>query len=133
MTHPHAEILRAIADGVPLSEFEITWGIKSSWESLEDYVELFFRESSEVRRKQQTHVVNGFTVPAPLDKMPPPESMYFYPIIGRKEFTHYAHWATHAFGDEYDRMMFSSGLCFATREAAVANAKAMLKINPEAA
>jgi len=136
--HPHAEILRAIADGVPLSEFEGRIVNKDP-----DCFDLPFEEVGkvlllgmftdtnmiEVRRKPRTHVVNGFTVPAPMDKEPSMNDDYFTPFFQNDSFAQKFGW----FDDCEDRNFFKRGLCFATKEAAIANAKAMLKINPEAA
>ena len=86
-----------------------------------------------IRRKQRTHVVNGFTVPAPMDKEPGPMAIYFYPAVHHRQLSDNAYWSDSGLGDSWDQWIFSHGLCFETQEAAIANAKAMLKINPEAA
>ena len=138
MTHPHAEILRAIADGVPLSEFEGRIVNKDP-----DCFDLPFEEVGkvlllgmftdtnmiEVRRKQRTHVVNGFTVPAPMDKEPSTGDFYFTPNPYVEDYCTKNTWADF----KCEKLWLKRGLCFATKEAAIANAKAMLKINPEAA
>ena len=135
MTHPHAEILRAIADGVPLSEFELTChpNEKDVWDNMGNGTKwgswIHNPEEWLVRRKQRTHVVNGFTVPAPMDKEPEQESLYYMASPQDLEFSRADMW----FGKNYEKRSFARGLCFATKEAAIANAKAMLKIDPEAA
>lgn len=132
MTHPHAEILRAIADGVPLSEFEVTSNGRC-WLNVKEakMTDWFFSDPQQwlVRRKQRTHVVNGFTVPAPMDKEPSKNDDYFTPYFRNDSFAQKFGW----FDDCEDRNLFKRGLCFATEEATIANAKAMLKIDPEAA
>ena len=130
--HPHAEILRAIADGVPLSEFEATSNGRS-WFNVKDakMTDWFFSDPQQwqVRRKQRTHVVNGFTVPAPMDKESEEGARYYSATPDAIEFFNDRPWD----GGNYDKRVFSRGLCFATKEAAIANAKAMLNIDPEAA
>ena len=132
--HPHAEVLRAIADGVPLIEFEVTLKEhKSYWDNMGDGSGwsgwIFDPDAWKVRRKQRTHVVNGFTVPAPMDKEPSKNDDYFTPYFRNDSFAQKFGW----FDDCEDRNLFKRGLCFATEEATIANAKAMLKIDPEAA
>lgn len=133
MTHPHAEILRAIADGVPLSEFEVTSSGRC-WLNVKDakITDWVFRDPQQwqVRRKPRTHVVNGFTVPAPMDKAPEFGDMYFIPDVLDEIFYAGPEW-----GQDYSTAMrwLKRGLLFATKDAAIANAKAMLKIDPEAA
>ena len=135
MTHPHAEILRAIADGVPLSEFELTChpNEKDVWDNMGNGTKwgswIHNPEEWLVRRKQRTHVVNGFTVPAPMDKEPEFGDMYFIPDVADEIFYAEVEWQK----DSPDMRWLELGLCFATEEAAIANAKAMLKIDPEAA
>lgn len=133
MTHTHAEVLRAIADGVPLSEFEvlcIDWctGIfkpmDEGWKGWIDDPDFW-----EIRRKQRTHVVNGFTVPAPMDKDPGYDDTYF--VLDLADEVFHSEWKWRNFQSE--NQWLKRGLCFATRETAIANAKAMLKIDPEAA
>ena len=135
MTHPHAEILRAIADGVPLSEFELTChpNEKDVWDNMGNGTKwgswIHNPEEWLVRRKPRTHVVNGFTVPAPMDKALDVEHDYFLPALNSSVY-----FTAHAWcGTGSDLLCFGRGLCFATKEAAIANAKAMLGIDPEAA
>lgn len=80
-----------------------------------------------IRRKPRTHVVNGFTVPAPMDKEPEHESIYYEASPKELAFFRSDIW----FGKAYEQRSFKRGLFFATKEAAIANAKAMLKIDPE--
>ena len=133
--HPHAEVLRAIADGVPLSEFELTChpNEKDVWDNMGNGTKwgswIHNPEEWLVRRKQRTHVVNGFTVPAPMDKAPEFGDMYFIPELPDEFFYAEVKWRN----DSPDVRWLKLSLCFSTKEAAIANAKAMLKIDPEAA
>lgn len=133
--HLHAEILRAIADGVPLSEFELTCypDEKEAWDNMGNGTKwgswIHNPEAWRVRRKQRTHVFNGFTVPAPMDKEPDDGCVYFLPDLNSSVYFMEYRW----FGTGFDLLCFGRGLCFETRVAAISNAKAMLKIDPEAA
>lgn len=78
------------------------------------------------RRKEKTRVINGFTVPAPLREIVLKERYYlsnpFDSTFSSKEVF---------LGEAIDIQWLNRGLCFATKEAAIANAKAMCGINPE--
>ena len=130
--HPHADVLRAIADGAPLSEFEVTSN-ERCWLNVKDakMTDWFFSDPQQwlVRRKQRTHVVNGFTVPAPMDKEPSNGDSYF--AMSPYVSAYYSEnlWS----GFQCEKLWLKRGIVHATKEAAIANAKAMLKIDPEAA
>ncbi len=72
----------------------------------------------------RTHDVNGFTVPAPEVKKP--DGGYFYPKLEDDEYYWDADWDSH----ELDELRLERGLIHLTKEAAIANAKAMLGIDP---
>lgn len=124
--HPHAEVLRAIADGVPLSEFEvwrITWE-RGEWKPGSEFTLWMFEPLKwQVRRKPQHIMVNGFKVPKPLDVMP---QRVFWPDVSYESF-----WDASSPGNSRARIAFDRGLTHATKEAAIAHAKAMLGIDPE--
>ena len=130
--HPHAEILRAIADGVPLSDFELTCHLneKDVWDNMGNGTKwgswIHNPEEWLVRRKQRTHVVNGFTVPAPMDKEPSTGDSYFTMSPYVSEYYSENLWS----GFQCEKLWFKRGIVHATKEAAIANAKAMLKIDP---
>ena len=132
MTHPHAEVLRAIADGVPLSEFELTChpNEKDVWDNMGNGTKwgswIHNPEEWLVRRKQRTHVVNGFTVPAPMDKEPAIGDSYFTMSPYVSEYYSENLWS----GFQCEKLWLKRGIVHATKEAAIANAKAMLKIDP---
>jgi hypothetical protein len=128
--HPHAEVLRAIADGVPLSEFEASptngWGDASDlYHRIGDMVR--FPEKWQIRRKPQYIMVNGFKVPKPLDVMPKRDDDYYGPCFDNREFYESYSWAS----DSVDDRLFARKVIHATKEAAIAHAKAMLGIDPE--
>jgi len=130
--HPHAEVLRAIADGVPLSEFEAML-IHEMWHPL-DLVAFSNRDGDcgwcesgdkwKIRRKPQYIMVNGFKVPKPLDSsegrnvvfVPRPD----YPIM------------SDSYGARLGiERMVKLGIAHGTQDRAIAHAKAMLGIDPE--
>ena len=125
--HKHAEVLRQIADGVPLSEFEVrgAGGPHLTWMTLA-FADFHVRPDFwEVRRKPQHIMVNGFKVPKPLDVMPvysdvyaaSPSSSSFY-ATGNSKY-------------EWSRIQIARGILHSTPEAAIAHAKAMLGIDPK--
>lgn len=71
MTHKHAEFFIAIANGESPDDWEYKqreWD-KDKYHSAGLYLSIITLspDHCEVRRKQKTHIVNGFTVPAPGD------------------------------------------------------------------
>jgi hypothetical protein len=68
--HKHAAVLRAIAEGVPLSEFEVSRN-EVCWAPLGEYqISNINNDILRIRRKPQYITINGFKVPKPLDVMP---------------------------------------------------------------
>jgi len=122
--HPHAEVLRAIADGVPLSEFEISKSTDDRfWDSLVGYSEWINKPDHwQIRRKQQYIPVNGFKVPKPLEVLPE-DGDVFSPSLMMDEL--FASWNCSMAKTALER-----GIAHATQEAAIAHAKAMLGIDP---
>jgi hypothetical protein len=131
--HPHAEVLRAIADGVPLSEFECRWfgiGPAPKWSFVgvnELTAWITTPDSWEIRRKPQYIMVNGFKVPKPLDVMPVERMNLFVPMVSDYMFMD----TNTASDSSWAETMFKRGIVHATKEAAIAHAKAMLGIDPE--
>ena len=78
--------------------------------------------------KPKTRIINGFEVPAPVTD---PDSMkvgdkYYCADGSESSWFFWSSWA----GDETDKMWLERGLVFLRKEDAIANAKAMLGINP---
>ena len=131
--HKHAEFLRAIADGVPPSEFEGRFlrrdGGWSEWIALEDFSIPMI--TVEIRRKQKTITVNGFEVPEPLRVMPEIGTTYFAPSVSGGTLYVSDKVLNHV-KEYYGAVIFNRGLMHLTKEAAIAHAKAMLGIDPNA-
>lgn len=131
--HKHASVLRAIADGVPMSEFEAEF-ISGMWRPLGvcaatnrgdacGWIES--PDKWEIRRKPQYIMVNGFKVPKPLDVMPEDGDVYGASPSGSSFF------ATGNPKYEWSRIMIARGILHSTQAAAIAHAKAMLGIDPK--
>lgn len=76
--------------------------------------------------KQKTHIVNGFEVPEPAKTPPKGFENYFVPSIQDDCFYFVYIWT----GDPTDKKCLERGLVFLNKEDAIANAKAMLGIDP---
>lgn len=129
--HKHAAALRAIADGVPMSEFEVSHRDDPQyWISAEKYSDWVLRKSEEweVRRKQQFITVNGFKVPKPVDTKASPNALgtVFWPYI-----TYESLWNSAPPGNQDAQLAVKRGCGHTTKKAAIAHAKAMLGIDPE--
>lgn len=133
--HPHAEVLRAIADGVPLSEFEAKTDIYKQFiplrkcfatdEIADNQADGWITQPDrwQIRRKPKHIMVNGFKVPKPLDLMTP---LVFWPYV-----TYETLWDSASYGNSEAKRAFERGCAHETQEAAIAHAKAMLGIDPE--
>jgi hypothetical protein len=127
--HPHAEFLRALADGASLSEFLIDGANVETFHSAFIRLILTGEATATITRKPKTRIINGFTVPAPETEAPAQDAFYFMPALNIFEWLPVAiKWTN----DSYDRVMLQRGVVHLTREAAIANAKAMCGIDPYA-
>ena len=129
MKHKHAEFFTAIANGESLDDWECSLYPEEPFCKVDNSVSAFAKEPATwlVRRKQVTHEVNGFTVPAPLRFAPAKGAVCFAACTLAMEFAYKMYWA----GDAIDETRLKRGLIHLTKEAAVANAKAMCGIDPE--
>lgn len=126
------EVLEQLARGEAIEQFEVKWKhfTDANWCAVSEGITINRLLSDDIvfRRKPATRVINGFTVPAPLTTMNKGDEYYTASVTsdgwtGSLPIEYSA--------DEVDALWLSRGLCFATREAAIANAKAMCGINPE--
>lgn len=123
------EVLRAIADGAHPSEFEYLTEEFPEWNTaLSLSVGFLFWGQYEFRRKPRTRVVNGFTVPAPIQEMPKECELVWRADPSIREWSRESWLWVDSEGvpDNVQR-----GLLFSTKEAAIANAKAMCGISPD--
>lgn len=129
MRHKHAEFFIAIANGELVDSWETRHLRTKKWSNLYANLHLIatFPEDWEVRRKQPTRVVNGFTVPAPLRVAPADGDSYFISDFSTERFCSLACWVNGAI----DKRWLERGLIHLTEDAAIANAKAMCGIDPE--
>ena len=119
--HKHAEVLRQIADGVPLSEFEVSRN-QVFWVALGEYqISSLDAYDLYIRRKPQHIIVNGFKVPKPLDVVPI-GCVYTPSLMGGASL-----WLE----PENKYLAVQRGIAHLTKEAATAHAKAMLGLDPE--
>jgi hypothetical protein len=79
----------------------------------------------QIRRKPQHIMVNGFKVPKPFDVIPMHGDVY-YPALDQNDFYDVGNVASGWISRCCER-----GIAHATKEAAIAHAKAMLGIDPE--
>lgn len=74
----------------------------------------------------KTRIINGFEVPAPETTKPERNAIYFATDVNHADMAGCREWDN----DAFDTRMLERGLVFLTKEDAIANAKAMLGINP---
>lgn len=74
----------------------------------------------------ETRIINGFEVPVPETKALKDGSRYYAASIDNEYFYESYTW----YGDSFDFRMLERGLVFLNKDNAIANAKAMLGIDP---
>ena len=116
------DLLRHIADNVENGKDQLDGLISPPLANYRDV----FTNSDAFSLAPRTHVVNGFTVPAPEVDALALDDVYFIgepsSVDWHTEYTWYA--------DNSDKRFLERGLVHLTKEAATANAKAMLGIGP---
>jgi hypothetical protein len=129
MEHPHAWVLRAIADGEPVSEFEVyRAGFTHGWSCASNWTLWIIEPKGwEFRRKQKTIKVNGFDVPEPVSKDAYPNelSTVFWPYL-----TYESLWDSAMPSNTEAKLAVQRGIAHLAKENAIAHAKAMLGIDP---
>lgn len=76
-----------------------------------------------------TILINGFEVPEPMRVKPDLDASFYLICISYEDCISAEVWSNH----ETDYKWLNEGRCHATRESAVAHAKALLGINPSLA
>lgn len=124
------EILRAIADGeLPGNiEWRDDLADKQWCPFISSYWDIYglAKTQAKFRIKPKTRVVNGFTVPAPIQEIPEENSSFYLAMPDAQRWFGIYQW----YNAEVDKRWLSRGLMFSTKEAAIANAKAMCGIDP---
>ena len=121
--HPHAEFLRAIADGDSVDEWVGTIGhqvVKRSPTYFSDYI---LRGDLDITmsRNPRTININGIEVPEPLREAPDAGSEYYVPNIHIPS-PYRLSWE----GKEVDFLALRAGLAHRTKEAAETHVRALL-------
>ncbi len=128
------EVLRLIGEGAEPEAFQMHDGSEDNWSVLDRrLLGCLLNPHCMVRRKPKpprTRVVNGFTVPAPEVDAPKTGDAYWLAHPPNKGWACEGVWYQTDATYSSDTWL-SRGLVFLTREAAVANAKAMCGIDPE--
>ena len=128
--HKHAELMLQYAQDA--LETETPWerwqirpeGGTEGWHDCSG--RLCFSERCEYRRKPST-MTYTVTIPEPMREAPHDGEVYFIPNFARNRFYLNTHWD----GDCVDNFRLERGLCFATKEDAIAAAIAMLPVKGE--
>lgn len=118
--HPHAELLRAVADGESLDGWECKTKQNGCWVGLGIYDASLIVRSPDlfaVRRKQKMLSINGHEFPEPMRDAPKVGQTYWLENMAFKFV-----WS----GDDSDKRWLSLGLCHSTREAAEAHRRAII-------
>ena len=89
---------------------------------------LCFSERCEYRRKPRT-MTYTVTIPEPLRRAPEHGEKYYFADPSTDNLYSWTSWDD----DRFDKRLYGRGLCFATKEDAIAAAKAMLPIKGEEA
>lgn len=127
--HPHADILRAIADGKPIearcTTERATKDRDRDWIIPADVLGMIadpvVLRNWELRIKPETITINGYEVPCPVQE-PSPDVQYWCVDLHSKMRAH----MHDLYGDETQDRCLKLGLVHHTREAAIAHADALL-------
>lgn len=128
--HPHAELMKLYAEDAALTDkpwelWEFRGSVSGSWHALDCNPAWSPRHS--YRRKPSTRVINGFEVPVPLTAATLHTKKSYW--VCDPSSPQWA-WGTCNFTLDILQVRLERGIVFATKEDAVANAKAMSGIDP---
>jgi hypothetical protein len=117
--HPHADILRAIADGK-----QMRMRIGSNFEDVTgDEALTYMLSNQDISVKPETITINGHEVPCPVREPLEYQDGYYVPCVSNKERFVILSWRPSC-GD--DSRLLSLGLIHLTPEAAIAHTEALL-------
>ena len=126
--HKHAALMLQYAqDWAETDEPWSRWEVAASsnkWDALCSHP--FWDEEYEYRRKPRTLTYTA-TIPEPLREAPEVGDSYYVAAHSAKNLYMELAWSGH----EIDTRLLKRGLCFATREGAIAAAKAMMPFRGE--
>ena len=118
----YSELLRALADGKRLETAHAgAWcpmTEKAAFERMARGDDIEWREAP------QPVLQVACAAPAPMARAPQYGDVYYFPSLESADLWDCDGWI----GDKIDDRFFSRGLCYATKEDAIARAKAMLQI-----
>lgn len=117
------DLLRHIADNVENRRDEL-YGLEHSFVVATH--EKIFLYPGAFSLAPRTHVVNSFTVPAPEIKELKDDVEYYFCELGSEMYRTSTFWN----GNKRDIVRLERGIIFLSPEAAIANTKAMLGIDP---
>lgn len=124
--HKHAALMLQYAQDAMETETPWTrWEVEISgneWGSLPGNP--IWSEYAEYRRKPRTLTYNTVTIPEPLREAPKDGNEYYVPCQLAPALWGSFEW----YNGDLDKLYLKRGLCFATKEDAIAAAKAMLPI-----
>lgn len=118
-----------------LTTFEISRGVilvgvmggdVQTWTKNGKWLESGMTSDFDLFMKPKTRVINGFEVPAPESEPLKANDDYYFPDFISSESYGISTWC----GDDFDKRLLKTRLVFLTKEDAIANAKAMLGIDP---
>ncbi len=126
--HPHAWVLRAIADGEPLENFELKthkWS-DDEWRNASNGLTVLLLVPGEwqARRKPRTIRIGDMDVPGPMREAPALLAKYWIANPATSVACDY-YWD----GDETDKQWLAAGICHATKEAAELHRKALILVS----
>ncbi len=126
--HPHAEFLRAIADGEPLDAFEVRTRQHpdNKWTVIGGLLAqiLLYPDEWQVRRKPKKLQIGDLWVDPPMRVAPKDGTTYWLADPTARELTSVS-WDS----DTSDRYWLKSGLCHLTQEAAEAHRRALILVS----
>ena len=131
--HKHAALMLQYAQDAletdkPWERWQLRTGGEAVWFDFDGHFRPTWSEGTEYRRKPHT-MTYTVTMPEPLRKAPKRGESYYVVDMNAIPL-YFLHWW---YDDEDDRRNLKRGLCFATKEDAIAAAKAMLPVEGEQA
>ena len=129
MKHKHHELFEAAARG-EVEQFgakHSTWSLAVYADAADHLIDIYrFPDRWTVRRRQRTHVINGWEVPAPMTKAPKDGGAYWTEDSGSDR------WAfKRTPSDTYaEQLYLKRGNCHATKQGAIQNCKARHGVDP---